>query len=70
MKETPWFRIPPECGNIRNVKKTTKDDNKTTLAALAHTMKSLNTHDKITDEDTSSDDDDNRISTMVYTSED
>ena len=41
--------IPPQYGLNRNAKKATKDDSKTTMAALANTLESLNTHDSFSD---------------------
>ena len=61
--------IPPKYGLNRFAKKTTKEDNRSTIATLVNSVESLNVEDTLSDDDTSSVDDDTRMGCMVASSD-
>ena len=62
--------IAPHYGLNKNAKKTTKEDNRRTIATLVNSVESLNVVDTFSNDDTSSDDDDTRITAMIVSNDD
>ena len=65
-EETPRPKpLPPQYCLNRYVKRVTKEDKRSTMAALVNSLKLLSMVDTFFDDDTSSDDDDTRMGCIV-----